>query len=52
MRGSWLYSNSYGFEAIAIAIIPIAFSVLRFIYIKFCVFILSLTFFYLKSFKA
>jgi hypothetical protein len=49
MRVSWLYSNSYGLEAIAIAIaiaiIPIAFSVWRF-YIKFGVFILSLTFLY------
>ena len=58
MRVSWLYSNSYGLEAIAIAIIPIAFLVLCFFilrvwrfYIKFGVFILSSASFILKLFK-
>ena len=51
MHVSPLYPNSYRFEAIAIAIVPIAFSVLRFISIKFCVFILSSALFILKIFK-
>ena len=48
MHVSPLYPNSYRFEAIAIAIIPIAFSVLRFIYIKFCVFYIKFCVFYVK----